>query len=169
MDIPCFDGPDPPAVGADVGHLPQLPAGDRLPYLPPDAAGGDTGDGAVLDVLYNRVMGVPQGAGADGNIPNPQGGDGLHHHVHHIVPVPQVVVEGDGHSIPQAAFLNRLGEGSHHLVPPRSHLCPHSGAGLPVGVAIPVKLPLEGLLPLCKELVRDLPSHMINHFKSPLR
>ena len=53
-------------------------------------------------------MGLPQRAGADGDIPDPHPVDFFHHHIYDIIPVPEVMMEADRHSIPDPAFYQNV-------------------------------------------------------------
>src|SRR5699024_7642333 len=94
MDVPLLNGPDTAAVGTHDGVALQLAGGDGFADLAPDAGGLDAGDGAVLDHGNDGVVGLAQGAGADGDVFNAHLVHFLHNHVHHIVAFPEMMMEG---------------------------------------------------------------------------
>ena len=167
---PPLDGPGPAPVAADDGGGLQLAGGDHLAHLPPDARGLDADHLALLDICRDGVVGGAQAGGGDGQILQPQLLDGGgHHQVDHVVPVPQVVVEGEGHAVPGSALLQRLGQRGYHLGVHRLLTPTGAGGGLLEVLAVHVVLALVDLLAVLQEVVRDLASNCVLHCLTPPR
>ena len=103
--LTCHQGPDTAAVAAHVGQALELAVGDSFTDLASDARGADVGDGAVLDVGDDVVVGLAQGGCADGDVLQAHLVDGVHDHVDHLVAFTEVVVEADGHAVMGVAEL----------------------------------------------------------------
>ena len=103
--LTCHQGPDTAAVAAHVGQALELAVGDGFADLASDARGTDVGDGAVLDIGDDVVVGLAQGGGADGDVLQAHLVDGVHDHVDDLVAFTEVVVEADGHAVMGVAEL----------------------------------------------------------------
>ena len=168
MHFTRFDGAGTSAVAADDGRRFQLAFGNDLTHLAADAAGLDANDLALLDVLGNRVMRFAQRGRGDGEILQAQLFDGgFHDHIHHIVAVAQVMMEGEGHAVLRAALTQRIGDGRHDLALLRLFIAAGAGGSLLHVFAVHVVFALINFLAVYKQLVRDIASYCIFHTKSP--
>ncbi len=98
------------------------------------------GDDSVLDVPDQGGVDVRQGAGRQGQIPEAHVRQSVQHLVDHMVAAPEVMVEGDGHTVPQPCGADRLFQRGQDLVvlagPGAKGLRPlgsGAGEGAPVG------------------------------------
>ena len=96
------------AVAAEDNRLVHDALRDGLADLRAHVVALDAGDHAVFDVADDRLMHVKDRACVDGQIFDAHLGNLVQHHVQHIVAVSHVVVEGNGHSVPELTFFNRF-------------------------------------------------------------
>ena len=82
--------------------------GDGFADLAAHVVALDAGDNAVFDVTDDWLVHVKNRACVDRQVLDAHFCDLIQHHVQHIVAVSHVVVEGNGHSIPEFAFFNRF-------------------------------------------------------------
>ena len=168
VDLAGLDGAGTAAVAADDGAGLQLAGGDHFAHSAADAAGLNTDDLALLDVIGNGVVGVAQGGGRDGQILQPQLLDGgFHDHVDHIVAVTQVVVEGEGHAGLGAALSQRVGDGLHQLALLGLFIAAGAGGGLLDVLAVHVILSLIDFLAVFQQEIGNLSAYCVFHTRSP--
>ncbi|MPN53949.1 hypothetical protein SDC9_201618 [bioreactor metagenome] len=74
------------------------------------------GNHAVFNMAHKRGMDAGKGTGRQSKIFNAHFGDLFQHHVDHIVPVAEMVMEGDGHAVLQAALFDGLPEAVHNFI-----------------------------------------------------
>ena len=120
LQLPGLDSPGAAAVGAQDDGLGQLHlAGeDGVAQLAADAAGLDAVDGAVLHKVHDGgFLDVHHGAGSKAQALDAQRPDGGEHLADDLVPLPEAVVEGDGHAVLQPGGENGILQGGHQLVP----------------------------------------------------
>ena len=168
MDLSGLDGPGTAPVAADDGGCSQLPGGDHLAYPAADAAGLNARHLALLDVGGNGVVGAAQAGGGNGNIREPQllhGGP--HNHIYHIIPIPEVVVEGEGHAALRPAVPEGLRQGVHDLALLGPLIPAGPGRCLPDILAVHVIPALIDLPAACQQGVGNFPSHCVFHTRSP--
>ena len=170
MHFTALNGSHASAVGAHDGQILKLTRGDGLADLSAHAGGLDAGNGAVLDHGNDGIMGLTHGAGADGDVLDPHLVHFLHHHVHHIVSLAEVVVEGDGHAVVGIALDQSLVDVLDHLVVVIAH---HGGdlrAGLLEGLAVLIIVALEDLFAgALEDLFGNFSADCVQHnYKSPL-
>ena len=89
---------DTAAVGTHDGKALELSFGNGLPDLPPDAGGFNAGNGSVLDHGHQRVVGLAEGGGGQGDVLEAHFVDLFHDHVDDQVALAEVVMEADGHA-----------------------------------------------------------------------
>ena len=104
MHLARLDGPYPAPMGSHDGQVLQLPRRNRFPDPSPDAGRLEPGDGSVLNIRNNGIVGLSQRAGADGNIPDAHFMNLFHYHVQYVIALSEMMMEGKGHSIPDPAF-----------------------------------------------------------------
>ena len=168
VDLAGLNGTGTAAVAADNGGGLQLAGGDHLAHTATDAGGLDADDLALLNVIGNGIVGRAQAGGGDGQVLEAQLLDGGSHHlVDHIVAVPQVVVEGEGHAILGAALLEGLHQGVHHLGVHRLLAPAGAGRGLLDVLAVHIVLALVHLTAIGEQSVGNVPSYFVNHTRSP--
>ena len=168
VDLSGLNGPGASAVAADDGGGLELARGHHLAHSAPDARGLDADHLALLDVVGDGVVGGAQAGGRDGQIFQAQLLDGGgHHQVDHIVPVAQVVVEGEGHAAPGAALAQGLRQTVHQLALLGLFIPPGAGRGLLNIFAVHIVFALIDLLAVHKELLRDIASNCVFHTRSP--
>ena len=106
------------AVGAEDSRLFQIAVRDGLPHALVDEVGVDAGDDFLPDHVGQTPVGAVDGAGADGDVMEAHLLDLRHDHGKHLVAVPQMMVEGNGHTVLQSAqaddFLNGSNKFSLH-------------------------------------------------------
>ena len=168
LEIRAPEGTVLPDYGEDEGFY-QL-FGDTLEedITLTDAGGQDAGDGAVLNIGDDGVVGLAQGGGADTDVFQAHVMNLLHDHVHHIVALPEVVVEGDGHAVVSAALLQRLPDGVDQLAPGRVDFGPHGGRRLGILLAV-VKESAAENVPAgdLQNLLGDIAAYCVDHTRSP--
>ena len=153
---------------ADDGGRLQLSGGDHLAHPAPDAAGLDAHHLAGLDVGGDGVVGAAQAGGGDGQLLQPQLLDGgAHDHVHHVVPIPEMVVEGEGHAAFRPAVPKGLGDGVHHLAFPGLFIPAGPGGGLLHVPAVHIIFALIHLSAAAEQRIRNVTSNRVSHTKSP--
>ena len=168
VDLSGLNGPGASAVAADDGGGLELARGHHLAHSAPDARGLDADHLALLDVVGDGVVGGAQAGGRDGQIFQAQLLDGGgHHQVDHIVPVAQVVVEGEGHAAPGAALAQGLRQTVHQLALLGLFIPPGAGRGLLNIFAVHIVFALIDLPAFGQEVIRDLTSYCVFHTKSP--
>jgi len=96
-------------VGAEFHGLFHIPFGDEAAERAGHVVGLQLAHHAAADVLRERGMHVKQGACVYREAFDPERGDLIHDHVEHMVPVAQVMVEGDGHAALEAAVADGFG------------------------------------------------------------
>ena len=64
---------------------------------------------------YQRGVDIEEGAGVHRQILNPHPGDLVHHEIQNEIPIAQVMVEGDGHPVPQPRQRDGLPEALYNL------------------------------------------------------
>ena len=106
------------SMGAEDGRSLQIPFRDCLTHALVDEVGVDAGDDLFLDHVGQAAVGAVDGAGADGDVMEAHLLDLRHDHGKHLVAVPQMMVEGNGHAVLQSAqaddFLNGSNKFSLH-------------------------------------------------------
>ncbi len=146
----------------------QLSSGHDLPHPAPDAGSLDPHHLTRLDIIGNRVVGRTQAGGCDGQFFQSQLlNSGLHHHVYHIVPIPEMVVERKGHTICGFALPKRLCDGFHHLAFLRLLAAPGLWGGFLDVSAVHVVFPLINFPPSGQQGIGNFPSNCIFHIRSP--
>lgn len=105
MDFTRFDGTDTAAVTAHDGKAFQFAVGNGFTNLAAHAGSLDVRDGAIFDHRDNRGLGLTQGSRANGQVFDAHLVDGFHDHVDNIVPFTEMMMEGEGHAIFDAAFF----------------------------------------------------------------
>ena len=95
--------------------------------------------------------------------------DLFHDHVDDVIAVSEMVVERNGHAIPDAAFDKGLMNGIHQLTAARIAV-PANGRGrLGVFLVIVIKTAVENVLPgNCQDLFRNISADRVDHTRSPL-
>ena len=93
MDVAFLNRPHPSSVGADHGRIFKPASRYGLPYLSAHSRRLDSGYNSLLYQLRYRIMGRPQGTGAYRNVFNPQGRHRLHHQIHHVVSITEMVMK----------------------------------------------------------------------------
>ena len=163
-----FNGTGASAVAADDGGGLQLAGGDHFAHPAPDARGLDAHDLALLDVIGNGIMGIAQRGGGNGQVVQTQlFNGGLHHHVHHEVSVPEVVVEGEGHAALGAALTQGVSQGCHDLAFLGLLVPAGAGGSLLDVFAVHVLLALIHFLAVYQQEIRNFTSYCIFHTRSP--
>ena len=163
-----FDGPRTAAVGTDNGRGLQLAGGNNFTDPAADAAGLDTDDLALFDVVGNRIVGVAEAGCGDGQIFQAQFFDrGLHDHVDDIVAVPQMMMEAEGHAALRTALTQGISQGSDNLGFLRSLVSSGLRSGFLDVLAVHVILALIDFLAVYQQFFRDVSAYCILHTRSP--
>ena len=100
-----------PAVRVNLYRLVHQPVGDGIRQLATHAGGVDPGDHPACNMLDQRVVAGHQRAGGEGQVFEAHPRQQRHDGVDHPVAFTKRVVEGDGHSVLQAATPHRLFNG----------------------------------------------------------
>ena len=74
------------------------------------------GDDSVLDVADQGCVDIRQRACRQGQVPEAHVRQGVQHLVDHMVSAPEVVVEGDGHTVPQSRGADGILQRGQDLV-----------------------------------------------------
>ena len=67
-------------------------------------------------MLNQRSVDIRQGAGRQGQIPESHVSQSVQHLIDHMVAAPEVMVEGDGHTVPQPRGPDRLLQRGQNLI-----------------------------------------------------
>ena len=168
VDLTGLNGPGTAAVRTDDGGSLQLTGGDHFAHPATDTGGLDADDLALLDIVGNGVVGAAQRGGGDGQVLQAQLlNGGLHDHVHHIVAVPQMMMEGEGHAVLGAAGLQGLRDGGQDLGLLGLLVPAGGGGGLVQVLAVHIVLALVNFLAVYQQLIRNISAYCVNHTRSP--
>ena len=74
------------------------------------------GNHAVFHMLDDGLMDVAEAGGGDADIVEAHAGDGFQHHIHHVISPPEMVVEGDGHPVPELHPADGLLQGGENFI-----------------------------------------------------
>ena len=141
------------------------PLQDRVSQFSPDAAGLDSLNGSVPDKVGHRgIANIDHRAGCKLQMLDPQAADGGEDLSDHLVPLPEAVVEGNGHSISKADPADRLLQGTDQFFgvggafPRAAHRMYRRRGGLPL-IRAAVRLDLISV-----DQLRQFASNGISHF-----
>lgn len=94
------------AVGAELNGFFHVPFGNKPAEYAGHIVGLQLAHNAAANVFRKRRMYIEQGACVHGEPVDPKRRNFGHDHVEHMIPVAQVVMEGDGHAALKAAVAD---------------------------------------------------------------
>ena len=122
------------SVGAELYRILHAAGRNEPSELPGHIVRHQRGDDSVFNMPDKRPVRIEQRACVDRQIPYPKLRNRLHHHVQHIVAVPQMVVERNGHAVPKSGgdyCVLYCGQKLIHIIqPPNRAALPFQASGV---------------------------------------
>ena len=167
MQFARLDGADASAVCADDRGFLQFAMGHDFTDAVTDTAGGQSGHDAFFDIVGNDIGGLTDRGSRQLDVLEAHRCDRAHDHVDHVVTVTEVMMEGNGHTVPEAALFDGFLDRGDHLVAVQDHVRADLGADFGVFVIRTVFIALEGFPARIDQFLRDLSVHSIFHITDP--